>query len=77
MIPLIIVGIFSFIGFRAEESGSNQLSFYQEVLPIIVMIGCLISSVLLFIDNIKFHKSFRNLPIGESIDDIGKTNLSN
>ena len=72
MIPLILLGLIS-LTYLILNDEVNPRSPNQIYWPISIMIGCLIAHILLFIDNIKYHKSFRNrLLEKETIDDIGK-----
>jgi hypothetical protein len=72
MIPLIIIGISRFIFMALGEEGGDRLHIDDMYLPVLIMVACLVASILLFIDNIKFHKSFRHVPVEETFDDIGK-----
>lgn len=72
MIPVIILGLIGFAYFLSEEAQGIEISPGETYWPPIIMAGCLTTSILMFIDNIQYHKSLRNVLVRESIDDIGK-----
>lgn len=54
---------------RSLNSPYNTSISTGKVVFFIVFISF---SIAIFIDNLKFYKSLRNAPVGETIDDIGK-----
>lgn len=72
MIPLIVLGIIALSRYTLIE-GNEKITQSEIYMPLLIMLVCLVASILLFIDNIKYHKSFKKTVEVDTIDHIGKT----
>ena len=71
--------VFFFLGcladhqiYKSMTSPFREYQISERLWPVFFTILIFTFSIMLFVDNIKYHKSFKNLPKAESIDDIGK-----
>jgi uncharacterized membrane protein len=67
--------IFASVSFTKYSLRENrvEMDIYEFLIPIAIILICMTLNILMLLDNLKFHKSFRDAAKEESIDDIGST----
>jgi hypothetical protein len=73
LIALIYFSLWPITGFIALYVESEQIESTGYLYLALFMSIILVTCIFMFIDNLKFHKSFRHIPKSESINDIGES----